>query len=223
MTPDSRDSSSTGVGWPVELRGVTESIVATLGPNDRWNLAALGLQGPDWAGSAPTETEGEETPRAEGTDGPVTARTWGRTRTRRNFEREGEGVVQFTRDPLLFVDAALGIEERSDPVDEGAHAWVRVATDRIATGESGGTEWADWRLTPTRRAVVRRTVPTTRRGHAAVVEATVAASRLDVDAYDESDLLDRLDHLAGVVDRCGDAREVAAFERVDEHVCWTDR
>ncbi|PSQ18546.1 DUF447 domain-containing protein [Halobacteriales archaeon QS_8_69_26] len=194
-----------GVGWPVELCGVTESVVATLGPNGEWNLAALGLQGPD---------DGE---------GPVTARTWGRTRTRRNFEREGEGVVQFVRDPVLFVDAALGIVERSDPVDDAAHAWVRVATDRIDAGESGGTGWVDWRLTPTRRAVVRRVIPTTRRAHAAVVEATVAASRLDVDAYDESELLDRLEHLADVVDRCGDDQERAAFESVGEHVGWTDR
>jgi hypothetical protein len=67
--------------WLVELRGVTESIVATLGPNGRWNLAALGL----FAGE------------------PVTSRTWGNTRTRRNFHREGEGYVQFTRDPVDFV------------------------------------------------------------------------------------------------------------------------
>ena len=46
-------------GWPLELRGVTEAVVTTRGPNDRWNLAALGL----FAGD------------------PVTARTWGRTRT----------------------------------------------------------------------------------------------------------------------------------------------
>ena len=26
--------------WPVGLRGVTESIVTTYGPNDRWNAAA---------------------------------------------------------------------------------------------------------------------------------------------------------------------------------------
>ncbi|PSP91673.1 DUF447 domain-containing protein, partial [Halobacteriales archaeon QS_1_68_44] len=61
--------------WPVNLAGVTESVVTTLGPNDRWNLAALGL----FAGD------------------PVTARTWGRTRTWRNFRERGGGYVQFTR------------------------------------------------------------------------------------------------------------------------------
>ena len=58
--------NETDADWPVDLRGVTESIVATLGPNDRWNMAALGLHAPDDSGE------------------PVTATTWGNTRTRRN-------------------------------------------------------------------------------------------------------------------------------------------
>jgi len=45
--------------WPVELRGVTESLVTTLGPNDRWNVAVPGLHAPDDAAD------------------PVKARTWG--------------------------------------------------------------------------------------------------------------------------------------------------
>jgi len=63
--------------WPVDLAGVTESVVTTLGPNDQWNLAALGLHAPDG-------------------DGPVTATTWGRTRTWRNRPRPaGRTVVRY--------------------------------------------------------------------------------------------------------------------------------
>ncbi len=80
--------------WPVALSGVTESVVTTLGPNGRWNAAALGL----FAGD------------------PVTARTWGNTRTKRNFHRRGEGYVQFVDDPVVFTDAALSLRgRRADP------------------------------------------------------------------------------------------------------------
>lgn len=182
--------------WPVEVRGVTESVVATLGPNGRWNLAALGL----FAGA------------------PVTARTWGRTRTRRNFHERGEGYVQFTRDPLDFVEAALGIYERDDPLLESADAWARVAVERVEGGESEGTRWEEWALRPVESAVERRAVPTTNRGYYAVVEATVAASRLDVDAYDAEELLDRLEYFETVARECGGERERAAFERVRELV-----
>lgn len=203
--------------WPRSLPtgGVTESVVATLGPNDRWNFAALGLQtGPDAAtDSEPTEGEGPT----------VTARTWGRTRTRGNFERQGEGVVQFVADPLSFVEAALGVVERETPVSPAAAAHVRVGVERLATGTQGDTEWADWRLRPRETVVHRRSVPLVRRGGAAAVEASVHASRLEVPAYDERDLLDRLTFLAEVVDRAGNERERRAFERIDDLTGWRER
>lgn len=249
--PHGEDGRGSGEPWwPVAFRGVTESIVATRGPEGRWNLAALGLR-VDRAGEGPIETAGEESdtdptdgspeiapwwperdrgypdeePRegVEGIDGPVTARTWGQTRTRINFEREGGGVVQFSRDPLLFVEAALGIVEREEPVDPGADAWVHVSVDRIGEGTSGGTGWVDWRLVPVDARIRRRTVPTVNRGYNAVVEATVAASRVDVDAYDAAVLLDRLAFLEGVVEACGSPRDRSAFERIDDHVGWRDR
>jgi hypothetical protein len=192
-------------GWPVALRGVTESIVATLGPNDRWNQAALGLHAPD--------EEGDR----------VTAVTWGRTRTRGNFERRGGGVVQFTTDPREFVDAALDVTETEEPVRDGAAAWVEVDVERVAEGEEGGTEWVRWALTPTSSGVVERVVPTINRGFYAVVDATVAASRLDVPAYDTATLLDRLVYFAETVERCGGPRERAAFDRVDDLTDWRDR
>ena len=185
--------------WPVELAGVTESVVTTLGPNDRWNVAALGLHEPS-------------------DSGPVTATTWGRTRTWRNFRERGEGYVQFTRDPLDFAEAALAIREESDPVLSSADAWVRVSVERLDDGEDGDTQWVEWALVPEESAVERRVVPTTNRGYAAVVEATVAASRLDVPAYDREQLLDRLSYFESVVETAGSDRERRAFERVRDLV-----
>lgn len=185
--------------WPVELRGVTESIVTTLGPNDRWNVAALGLH-------APTQ------------DAPVTARTWGQTRTRRNFAERGSGYVQFARDPVLFVDATLSITERTGPVLPEADAVVEVTVDRLDEGEDGDTEWVEWGLTPSDATVERRAVPTTNRGYNAIVEATVAASRLDVPAYDTEELRDRLGYFETVVESCGGKRERAAMDRLRELV-----
>ncbi|PSP81454.1 DUF447 domain-containing protein [Halobacteriales archaeon QS_1_68_20] len=184
--------------WPVDLRGVTETVTTTLGPNGRWNAAALGVHAGD----------------------PVSARTWGNTRTRRNFSRQGEGYVQFTVDPLLFVEAAVGIEEREEPVLDEADAWVHVTADRIRTGESGGTDWAEWALRPVDAAVVRERVPSINRGFGAVVEATVAASRLGVASYDRTELEAQLDYFADVVDRCGGERERAAFDRLVELSEW---
>jgi hypothetical protein len=178
--------------WPGDLRGITETVVTTKGPGGRWNVAALGVHAGD----------------------PVTARTWGRTRTRRNFEREGGGHVQFTRDPLLFVEAALGITERETPVLPEADAWAEVTVESVDRGESGDTGWVDWALHPVASRVERRDVPVTNRGYHAVIEATVAASRLDVDAYDRAVLLDRLAHLDDVARRCGGTKEREAINRV---------
>lgn len=181
--------------WPVDLRGVAESVVTTLGPNDRWNVAALGL----FAGE------------------PVTARTWGRTRTWRNFRERGAGYVQFTRDPVDFVEAACSIRETDDPVLDSADAWARVEVEAVDRGTENGTQWVEWALHPVEGAVERRVVPTTNRGHAAVVEATVAASRLGVPGYDDQELRERLAYLADVVDRCGGERERVAFDRLREY------
>jgi len=184
--------------WPVDLRGVTESVVTTRGPNDRWNVAALGLHAGD----------------------PVTAVTWGNTRTRRNFEREGRGYVQFVRDPDLFVRAALDVYEVDDPRLEAADAWVEVAVERIDRESVDGTRRERWALEPVESDVERRVVPTTNRGYYAVVEATVAASRLDVDAYDTRTLVERLEYLESVVDRCGGAPERRAFDRLTALTDW---
>ena len=188
--------------WPAELRGFTESVVTTLGPNDRWNAAALGLHG---------STPGSD---------PVTARTWGSTRTRRNFEREGEGYVQFVGDPVLFVDAALSIREVDEPIFDEADAWVRVAVGRVEAGRSGNTQWVEWTLEPIDSGIEREFVPTINRGFNAVIEATVAASRLDVPAYDRMEMERRLEHLEGVARTCGGPREQDAWNRIEELTDW---
>ncbi|MES3517544.1 MAG: DUF447 family protein [Natronomonas sp.] len=193
---EKRQESTTSSGWPVELCGVTESVVTTLGPNDRWNVAALGLFDGD----------------------PVTARTWGKTRTWRNFSERGEGYVQFTRDPVLFVDAACSIREEPKPRLDAADAWVRVCVEEIDSGTEGDTEWVEWALSPVESGIERRIVPTTNRGYGAVIEATVAASRLDVPGYDTETLLDRLAYFEETVDRCGGDRETEAIQRLKAYV-----
>lgn len=185
--------------WPVELDGVTETVVTTLGPNGRWNVAALGVHAPDReAGDLPT------------------AQTWGRTRTWRNFKHNGEGYVQFVRDPELFVEAALAVSERDEPVLEEAYAWVRVDVEAVGKGTTEGTKWVRWDLEAEEASVENRTVPTFNRGYAAVIEATVAASRLDVDSFDSARLRERIGYFEDVTERAGGAREQAAFERLRE-------
>ena len=207
MSGDASDGEVDGAdtapdGWPVALRGVTESVVTTLGPNDRWNVAALGLHAPAEPGD------------------PVTARTYGRTRTWRNFTERGGGVVQFTTDPRTFVDAAMTIREVDDPVVETADAWVEVTVEEVGSETEGDTTIRTWALDPVESAVLRERVPTINRGFGAVVDATVAASRLDVPAFDTAELLDRLAYFADVVDRCGGPAEREAFARIDEATGW---
>jgi len=185
--------SDAGDGWPVELRGVTESVVTTRQPDGAWNAAALGL----FAGD------------------PVTSRTWGRTRTRRAFEQTGGGYVQFVADPVVFVEAALGIHESDTPVLAAADAWVEVAVGRVDAGTEDGTEYVDWAHSPLEAVVERQRVETINRGFNAVIEATVAASRLGVPGYEDAVLRERLDHLRSVARRCGGDREAAALERMD--------
>ena len=197
------EAEGTAAGWPVELRGVTESVVATLGPNEQWNMAALGLHAPDEPGE------------------PVTATTWGNTRTRRNFHRQGGGVVQFTADPQEFVDAALTIREEPEPVLPNAEAWVEVSAVAVETGDDEGTEWERWELSPTDAGTVKREGPRTiNRGFYAVVDATVAASRLDVAAFDTATLLNRLAYFETVVEKTGGPRERAAFETLSAETEW---
>ena len=203
--------------WPVELRGVTESVVATLGPNDRWNVAALGLHAP----TTPAESGAAESSNAS--NEPVTARTYGRTRTWRNFSERGGGVVQFTVDPREFVDAALTVYEQDEPVLPHADAWVEVTASEVGRETMGETTVRTWALEPVECEVQTECVPTINRGFDAVIDAAVAASRLDVPSIETAGLLDRLRYAEDVVDRCGGAAEREAFARIDEATDWRSR
>jgi len=186
-------------GGPVTLSGVTESVVTTLGPNGLWNAAALAF-----APAIPSHR----------TD-------LGNTRTRRrNFHRRGEAYVQFVDDPVDFADTALSIVEREEPILESASAWSRVSVERVESGTDGGTDWETWTLTPLESKTVSQRVPTIDRGFGAVIEATVAASRLSVADFDETELRDQLAYCASVVDRAGDRVSARALERVREHSKW---
>jgi len=187
--------SSDQTEWPVELRGITETVITTEGPDGRYNAAALGVHAGD----------------------PVTARTWGRTRTRQNFEREGHGFVQFLRDPVVFVEAALGIRESADPILDATHCWVEVAVTHLDTADDDGTNVESWALSPVDSAVGRTVIPTINRGLHAVIEATVVVSRLDVPAYDTATLENRLAYFETVAERCGGQREREAFEQIRTH------
>lgn len=211
--------------WPAGLRGVTETVVTTLGPNGLWNVAALGVH-------APERREGEY--RARGDEGTAShtdgrrrgsrarARTFGRTRTRRNFERRGEGYVQFVADPLRFAEAALTVAETETPVLPAAAAWARVEVEPVGREERDGTTVVSWALRPVESATVRASVPTTNRGSAAVIEGTVAASRLGVSGFDDAALRERLDYFASVCERCGGPRERAAFALIEDAVADAD-
>lgn len=217
--PESEPESATD--WPVELRGVTETVVATLGPNDRWNFAALGVHAPAAGGDDDGASSGSSG--SSGSHLPATATTWGNTRTRRNFHRQGGGVVQFVSDPRAFVEAAMTIYERDSPVLDSADAWTEVEATPVDSGEDGGTEWESWELRPVDAAVERTRPFTINRGFGAVIDATVAASRLDVPAFDTDDLLARLDYFAETVEKCGGNREREAFARIDELTGWRER
>ena len=229
--PDDGDEPA---DWPVELTGVTETVVTTLGPNDLWNVAALGVHAPDETGDDDTDGDTSDVGAGDrGTDGDTGdgdtdgyptawARTWGRTRTWRNFRERGGGVIQFTVDPVVFAEAALTVREESEPVLDSADAWVRVDAERVASGERGGTQWVDWLLHPQETEVCRRRVGTLDRARLAVVEATVAASRLDVPTYDTAALLDRLQFYDEVVATAGGDRARAAFDVVDEATGWRE-
>lgn len=200
-------------GWPASIAGVTETIVATKGPNGRWNQAALGI--------APSGAKGDAV--EQGSNDAVSAHTYGRTRTRQNLAAGREAIVQFTRDPLDFVEAALGRFETDAPILSSADAWTRISATEGPSTDDHDTEVVEWSLEPIESGVRERHVPTMNRGRAAVIEATVPASRLGVEGYDDRERLQRLSSLADVVEAAGDERSRAAFERIDEHVGWRDR
>lgn len=184
-------------GWPISWDGIIESVTTTQQPDGAWTVAALGIH------------PGEST---------RTARTWGMTRTRRNLERTGEATVQLVTDPVVFTRAALERWSCEEPILSEAAAWIAVEAHRIEEGVEDGTQWVDWGLRPVESDIRKRSVPLPNRAQAAVIEMTIAASRLTVDGYDPEELDDRLRYAADVARRCGGSRERAAVRRIESHL-----
>ncbi len=187
-----------GHGWPVTLRGVTETVIATPNADGSWNQAAFGVH----AGEPPW------------------GRTWGETTTHQNLGRDKTGVLQFPTDPVAVVTAALDAYVTDGPVLTTAAAWVTVEASTRKRGTDGGTAWTEWALTPAAHGVRKRAVPTLRRARTAVIEAAVAASRLDVEAYDRDRLETVLERTATLVERTGTERERAAIDRIAALTDW---
>jgi len=204
VTDDGEFNGAPSNPWPAGTRGVTETVVATRGPNERWNQAALGVHA-----DGPASTRDET-----GALDALTAFTYGNTRTRRNFHGRGRGVVQFATDAVDFTDAALDVFETDAAVLDSASAWVEVEATQVDARDDEGTRIETWRLDPVDATVRERVVPAVNRGHAAVVDATVAASRLGVPGFDDDALGARLERAVDVVGTCGGRREREAIRRV---------
>ncbi|MDZ7730096.1 MAG: DUF447 family protein [Natrialbaceae archaeon] len=124
----------------------------------------------------------------------------------------GPDTFQSTTDPVVFVDAALAIVERDAPIHERSQAWAHVTAESIEVGPNG--DWEQWALTPVEATVETRTVPTINRGFGAVIEASVAASRLEIPATDRATSSDGSRTVRAVIERTGGPREREALEHI---------
>tara|TARA_B100001013_G_C24548899_1_gene417813 strand:- start:313 stop:906 length:594 start_codon:yes stop_codon:yes gene_type:complete len=181
--------------WPFEIGGIVEVIVTTFNRSTCWNVALLGLHG------------GET----------VTARTWGKTRTRENFSKGEDAYIHFVRDAVLFAEAALCIKEQKSPHVDGSYAWVKIETNSIGVGMARGTEWEDWDINIRESKILKREVPVVNRGYNAIVEATVIASRLRISKNREKDL-QNIENLLKIVEKCGNMRDREAKGLVEKLV-----
>ena len=187
----------TRTDWPIDFDGIVETVTTTHQPDGSWAVAALGIQQ---------------------RDGDIVARTWGETRTKRNLSRTGVGFVQLIPDAVIFTRAALERWSREEAIFPEAAAWIEIEATPIDSGSEAGTDWVDWSLQPTDHEVRRQSVPLPGRGLAAVIEMTVTASRLDVPAYADEPLRERLQYFAEVATRCGGPTERDAVDRIERIV-----
>jgi len=173
---------------------ITETVATTRDEDGEPNAAPMGV-------------------RREG-DG-VYARLWEGSTTLGNVRATNEVVVNFTRDPVVYVEAAMG--DGGGFVVDGrlrdADGWVRCDAER-AEEEGLDDEVTRWRLTERDRRVESRVVPTHSRGFASVIEATVHATRLEF----KPELRDLYEHHAEVAESCGGEREREAAERLRGYV-----
>jgi len=155
-------------------------------------------------------------------NGTLHARLWEGSTTLENVRATGEVVVNVTRDPVVYVEGALGGAERfvhDEEADDGvvrlrdADAWFVCDATRVPS-ESDRGEVTRWRLEESYGEVVDRSVPTFSRGFASVVEATVHATRLGF----RPELRDLYEHHLEVAQKCGGEREREAVTLLREYV-----
>lgn len=143
----------------------------------------------------------------------VYARLWEGSTTLENVRATGEVVVNFTRDPVVYVESAMGDGSRFvvDGRLRDADGWVRCDAERVVSERDEVTRW---RLVERERRVEEQVLPTHSRGFASVVEATVHATRLDF----KPELRDLYEHHVNVAENCGGEQEREAAERLQGYV-----
>lgn len=190
-------------GWSPLYGRITETVSVTEG-GDGFNVAPMGVV------------------RRGGDDGDdcgdggceVFARLWRGSDTLENVRETGRVVVNFTRDPVVYVESALD-DADGRVVDgrlEGADAWIRCSAEREGTERDGEVE--RWRLNAVETEVETRRVYAVNRGFNAVVEAAVDATRLGF----RPELRERVERNAEVALKCGGPREERAVEVLKQHV-----
>jgi hypothetical protein len=174
---------------------ITETVATTRDEEDTPNAAPMGVL---------KENDG------------VYARLWEGSTTLENVRATERVVVNFTRDPVVYVETALG-DNGGDFVSDGrlrdADGWVRCDAEHVPNPE-GRDEVTRWRLVERERNVAKRALPTHSRGFASVIEATVHATRLSF----KPELCELIEHHLEVVRKCGGKREREAANLVEEHV-----
>lgn len=148
-------------------------------------------------------------------DDGVYARLWEGSTTLENVRSNESVVVNFTRDPVVYVETALGDDGGRFVVDgrlQDADGWVRCEAELVEEEER--EEVTRWRLFERERNVVERVLFTHSRGFASVIEATVHATRLEF----KPELRERVEHHLEVARKCGGEREKKAADLIEERV-----
>lgn len=146
----------------------------------------------------------------------VYSRLWEGSTTLENVRATNEVVVNFTRDPVVYVESAIGDcggEFVTDGRLRDADGWIRCDAERVDEHEERD-EVTWWRLTERERRVVERVLPTHSRGFASVIEATVHATRLEFDP----ELRELVDHHLEIARKCGGKREREAADLIEKSV-----
>ncbi len=189
-------------GFNVAPMGVIQEDVGVERVDDGGGEGAGGDDGGGY-GQASSEDGGTEGSR---TDDAVHARLWRGSDTLENVRRSGKVTLNFVRDPVVYVDGAIGdaVERVVDGRLEDADAWIRC--DAEFDGEERDGEVERWRLRRLETVVERERVFAVNRGFNAVVEASVDASRLGF----EPELADRIQRNIDLARKCGGEREIRA-------------